>query len=153
MSAFLYFYYLLENQTSALSYSIEDKNRVDHLDKYAADKYRKDRREKTSNLVAFCEKTDYKPLVQIEYVDEIGRPKTEKEAFRDLSHRFHGKGSGKMKQEKRAKRLQEESALQMMSSTDTPLNTVEMLRRKQQQTKSPFINLTGGSMLSAESKK
>jgi len=74
-----------------------------------------------------------------------------------------------MKQEKRAKRLQEvnsvffkecilifcskESALQMMSSTDTPLNTVEMLRRKQQQTKSPFINLTGGSMLSAESKK
>ena len=103
-------------------------------------------------------------------MDEIGRPKTEKEAFRDLSHRFHGKGSGKMKQEKRAKRLQEvnsyflisdkitgnipkESALQMMSSTDTPLNTVEMLRRKQQQTKSPFINLTGGSMLSAESKK
>merc|ERR1719259_264768 len=142
-----------KERISALSYSIEDKNRVDHLDKYAADKYRKDRREKTSNLVAFCEKTDYKPLVQIEYVDEIGRPKTEKEAFRDLSHRFHGKGSGKMKQEKRAKRLQEESALQMMSSTDTPLNTVEMLRRKQQQTKSPFINLTGGSMLSAESKK
>lgn len=66
MSAFsFYFYYLLENQTSALSYSIEDKNRVDHLDKYAADKYRKDRREKTSNLVAFCEKTDYKPLVQV----------------------------------------------------------------------------------------
>merc|ERR1719447_253960 len=141
-----------KERISALSYSIEDKNRVDHLDKYAADKYRKDRREKTSNLVAFCEKTDYKPLVQIEYVDEIGRPKTEKEAFRDLSHRFHGKGSGKMKQEKRAKRLQEESALQMMSSTDTPLNTVEMLRRKQQQTKSPFINLTGGSMLSAGSK-
>ena len=49
--------------------------------------------------------------------------------------------------------LSKESALQMMSSTDTPLNTVEMLRRKQQQTKSPFINLTGGSMLSAESKK
>lgn len=142
-----------KERISALAYSIEDKNRVDHLDKYAADKYRKDRREKTSNLVAFCEKDDYKPLVTIEYVDEIGRPKTEKEAFRDLSHRFHGKGSGKMKQEKRAKRLQEESALQMMSSTDTPLNTVEMLRRKQQQTKSPFINLTGGSMLSAESKK
>lgn len=39
-----------------------------------------------------------------------------------------------------------------MSSTDTPLNTVEMLRRKQQQTKSPYINLTGGSMLSAGSK-
>jgi len=141
-----------KERISAASYSIEDKNRVDHLDKYAADKYRRDRREKTSNLVEFCEKKDYKPLVTIEYVDEIGRPKTEKEAFRDLSHRFHGKGSGKMKQEKRAKRLQEESALQMMSSTDTPLNTVEMLRRKQEQTQSPFINLTGGSMLSAGSK-
>ena len=39
-----------------------------------------------------------------------------------------------------------------MSSTDTPLNTVEMLRRKQKQTNSPFINLTGGAMLSAGAK-
>ncbi len=32
----------------------------------------------------------------------------EKEAFRFLSHRFHGKGSGKKKTEKRAKKLVEE---------------------------------------------
>jgi U4/U6.U5 tri-snRNP-associated protein 1 len=32
----------------------------------------------------------------------------EKEAFRFLSHRFHGKGSGKKKTEKRAKKLAEE---------------------------------------------
>jgi U4/U6.U5 tri-snRNP-associated protein 1 len=32
----------------------------------------------------------------------------EKEAFRFLSHRFHGKGSGKKKIEKRAKKLAEE---------------------------------------------
>jgi hypothetical protein len=32
----------------------------------------------------------------------------EKEAFRHLSHRFHGKGSGKKKTEKRAKKLIEE---------------------------------------------
>ena len=37
----------------------------------------------------------------------MGRPKTQKEAFRDLSHKFHGKTSGKMKQEKRAKRIDE----------------------------------------------
>merc|ERR1719204_820861 len=41
-----------KERISALSYSIEDKNRVDHLDKYAADKYRKDRREK--NLKSGC---------------------------------------------------------------------------------------------------
>ena len=54
-----------KERISAASYSIEDKNRVDHLDKYAADKYRRDRREKTSNLVEFCEKKDYKPLVTV----------------------------------------------------------------------------------------
>ena len=32
-----------KERISAASYSIEDKNRVDHLDKYAADKYRRDR--------------------------------------------------------------------------------------------------------------
>ena len=49
-----------------MTYTLEDKNRVDHLDKYAADKYRKDnRREKSNNLVAFCEKADYKPLVSV----------------------------------------------------------------------------------------
>lgn len=140
-----------KDRISAHTYSIEDKNRVDHLDKYAADKYRRDARRdgKGGSGMDFPELNDYKPNIQIEYVDEIGRPKTEKEAFRDLSHRFHGKGSGKMKQEKRQKRLKEESALQQMSSTDTPLNTVQMLRRKQQETSSPYISLTGGAMLSA----
>jgi U4/U6.U5 tri-snRNP-associated protein 1 len=32
----------------------------------------------------------------------------EKEAFRFLSHRFHGKGSGKKKTEKRARKQAEE---------------------------------------------
>ena len=39
-----------------------------------------------------------------------------------------------------------------MSSTDTPLNTVEMLRRKQKHLNTPYINLTGGAMLSAGAK-
>jgi len=37
----------------------------------------------------------------------------EKEAFRFLSHRFHGKGSGKKKTEKRAKKLAEEDVTNM----------------------------------------
>ena len=104
---------------------------------------------------------------KVEHIDDLGRAKTQKESFRDLSHRFHGKTSGKMKQEKRAKRIDEVSlrsdcrlltvdfkdqAMLRMSSTDTPLNTVEMMRRKQKQTASAFISLTGGSMLSSEKK-
>jgi U4/U6.U5 tri-snRNP-associated protein 1 len=32
----------------------------------------------------------------------------QKEAFKELSHQFHGKGSGKQKQEKRLKKLEDE---------------------------------------------
>ena len=56
----------------------------------------------------FKEKDSYKPDVKLEYVDESGRHLNQKEAFRQLSHRFHGKGSGKKKTEKRGKKLDEE---------------------------------------------
>lgn len=46
--------------------------------------------------------------MKLEYVDETGRNMTPKEAFRQLSHRFHGKGSGKKKTEKRAKQHEQE---------------------------------------------
>lgn len=56
----------------------------------------------------FKEKDGYKPDVKLEYVDDSGRMLNQKEAFRQLSHRFHGKGSGKKKTEKRSKKQQEE---------------------------------------------
>lgn len=56
----------------------------------------------------FKEKDGYKPDVKLEYVDDGGRMLNQKEAFRQLSHRFHGKGSGKKKTEKRSKKQQEE---------------------------------------------
>ncbi len=59
-------------------------------------------------MTDFKEKEHYRPDVKLEYVDETGRRMNEKEAFRFLSHRFHGKGSGKKKTEKRAKKLAEE---------------------------------------------
>ncbi|CAN0878384.1 SART-1 family protein DOT2 [Linum grandiflorum] len=49
--------------------------------------------------------------IRIERTDEFGRIMTPKEAFRVISHRFHGKGPGKMKQEKRMKQYQEELKL------------------------------------------
>ncbi|KAK9247740.1 SART-1 protein [Lipomyces tetrasporus] len=51
---------------------------------------------------------DYKPEIKIEYKDEFGRSMSQKEAFKNLSHQFHGKGSGKGKTEKRLKKIEEE---------------------------------------------
>ena len=57
----------------------------------------------------FKEKDGYKPDVKLEYIDDSGRLLSQKEAFRYLSHRFHGKGSGKKKTEKRGKKIEEEN--------------------------------------------
>lgn len=116
-------------------YCIEDKMGFD--DKYS-------RREEYRGFTQeFKDKDGYKPDVKIEYVDESGRKLTPKEAFRQLSHRFHGKGSGKMKTERRMKKLEEEALLKKMSSSDTPLGTVALLQEKQKSQKTPYIVLSG----------
>ncbi|XP_053714206.1 U4/U6.U5 tri-snRNP-associated protein 1 isoform X2 [Synchiropus splendidus] len=117
------------------NYCIEDKMGFD--DKYS-------RREEYRGFTQdFKDKDGYKPDVKIEYVDESGRRLTPKEAFRQLSHRFHGKGSGKMKTERRMKKLEEEALLKKMSSSDTPLGTVALLQEKQKSQKTPYIVLSG----------
>ncbi|XP_016377002.1 U4/U6.U5 tri-snRNP-associated protein 1-like [Sinocyclocheilus rhinocerous] len=117
------------------NYCIEDKMNID--DKYS-------RREEYRGFTQdFKEKDNYKPEIKIEYVDESGRKLTPKEAFRQLSHRFHGKGSGKMKTERRMKKLEEEALLKKMSSSDTPLGTVALLQEKQKSQKTPYIVLSG----------
>ncbi|KAJ5189626.1 SART-1 protein [Penicillium cf. griseofulvum] len=65
---------------------------------------------------------DYKPDVQLRYVDEFGRNMNQKEAFKQLSHQFHGKGSGKMKTEKRLKKIEDEKKLESMSTLDGSQN-------------------------------
>eukprot|EP00112_Aurelia_sp_Birch-Aquarium-sp1_P016841 Seg385.12 transcript_id=Seg385.12/GoldUCD/mRNA.D3Y31 product="U4/U6.U5 tri-snRNP-associated protein 1" protein_id=Seg385.12/GoldUCD/D3Y31 len=92
----------------------------------------------------FKEKESYKPEVKLEYVDNKGRPMNEKEAFRFLSHRFHGKGSGKMKSEKRTKKHAEEQKMKKMSAIDTPLNTAQMMIDRQQLGQTPYVVLSGG---------
>ncbi|XP_077428033.1 U4/U6.U5 tri-snRNP-associated protein 1 [Vanacampus margaritifer] len=117
------------------NYCIEDKMGFD--DKYS-------RREEYRGFTQdFKDKDGYRPDVKIEYVDESGRKLTPKEAFRQLSHRFHGKGSGKMKTERRMKKLEEEALLKKMSSSDTPLGTVALLQEKQKSQKTPYIVLSG----------
>jgi len=88
---------------------------------------------------------NYKPVVNIEYHDEFGRTLTQKEAFRQLSHKFHGKTSGKLKTEKRLKKLEEELKLKQMSSTDTPLGTVSALQERTKAMGSAHLVLSIGN--------
>ena len=62
---------------------------------------------------------EYKPDVQLKYVDEYGRSMNQKEAFKHLSHQFHGKGSGKQKTEKHLKKIEDEKKREAQSTLDS----------------------------------
>ncbi|KAG6461156.1 U4/U6.U5 tri-snRNP-associated protein 1 isoform X2 [Manduca sexta] len=121
----------------AAHYSIEDKTYAED------DKYGRRERGHSGPLQDFREKSNFRPSVKLDYVDDEGRALCPKEAFRYLSHKFHGKGPGKNKQEKRIKKAIQEGLMKKMSSTDTPLGTLQMLQEKQRETHSPYIVLSG----------
>ncbi|CAL4094493.1 unnamed protein product, partial [Meganyctiphanes norvegica] len=122
----------------ALNYSIEDKSAEDDRGRRGGghDRY-------SGPLSDFVDKEFYRPEVRLEYVDDEGRKLCSKEAFRYLSHKFHGKGSGKNKTEKRMKKWNEELLMKHMSSSDTPLQTLERQREKQKQLAAPYLILSG----------
>ncbi|KAI1007588.1 hypothetical protein K3495_g633 [Podosphaera aphanis] len=64
---------------------------------------------------------EYKPNVELKYIDEFGRSMNKKEAFKHLSHQFHGKGSGKQKTEKMLKKIEDEKRREAQSSLDSSL--------------------------------
>ncbi|KAI9678488.1 MAG: hypothetical protein M1829_002086 [Trizodia sp. TS-e1964] len=66
---------------------------------------------------------EYKPDVELKYVDEFGRAMGQKEAFKHLSHQFHGKGSGRGKTEKRLKKIEDEKRREAKSSLDSSETT------------------------------
>ena len=88
---------------------------------------------------------DYKPDVNIVYHDEFGRELTPKEAWKALSHKFHGKTSGKMKTEKRLKKIQEERKKEAMASGDTPLSMNRAFQMRQEKTGQAHFVLSVGT--------
>ena len=62
---------------------------------------------------------EYRPDVQLKYVDEFGRSMNQKEAFKHLSHQFHGKGSGKQKTEKHLKKIEDDKKREAQSTLDS----------------------------------
>lgn len=97
---------------------------------------------KKSKLVGIYE-SDGSKEIRIERTDEFGRILTPKEAFRMISHKFHGKGPGKMKQEKKIKKYHEELKLKQMKASDTPSESMEKIREAQARLKTPYLVLSG----------
>jgi len=73
--------------------------------------------QESRQLAAHFEK-NYTPNVNIKYIDDTGRSMNTKEAFKHLSHKFHGKGSGKQKTEKHLKKIADEQRREAKSSLD-----------------------------------
>lgn len=88
---------------------------------------------------------NYKPDVNIVYYDEFGRALTPKEAWKALSHKFHGKGSGKMKTEKRLKKIADEKKKEAMASGDTPLSMNKAFQARQEKTGQAHFVLSVGN--------
>lgn len=64
---------------------------------------------KLSNIRASLLKK-HKFNVELKYVDEQGRHLNQKEAFKELSHQFHGKTSGKGKTDKKLSKIEQEKS-------------------------------------------
>ncbi|KAI1753661.1 SART-1 protein [Xylaria castorea] len=80
------------------------------------------RDQQASRQMAELFNKDYKPSVDLKYVDEDGRLLGQKDAFKHLSHAFHGKGSGKGKTDKRLKKIEDEKRHEAQSVLDASQN-------------------------------
>jgi hypothetical protein len=72
--------------------------------------------------------------VKLEYRDNFGRKLTQKEAFRQLSYRFHGYGPGKKKKEKRLKAMEVQNKAQSSRGTLDGGLTMKSLVKTQEAT-------------------
>ncbi|KAL3642832.1 hypothetical protein CASFOL_013647 [Castilleja foliolosa] len=97
---------------------------------------------KKSKLVGIYD-NDAEKEIRIDRTDEYGRILTPKEAFRQHSHKFHGKGPGKTKQEKRMRQYEEDLKVEKMKNSDMPSLSVERMREAQAKLQTPYLVLSG----------
>jgi hypothetical protein len=87
-------------------------------------------------------KDDPAPNIKLEYRDKQGRPLKPKEAFRMMSHVFHGRGPGTTKAEKKLKRLKESEKKRKAVQQDADgSDTLKKLKAKQKQTGQAYVVL------------
>ncbi|WFD28255.1 hypothetical protein MNAN1_003263 [Malassezia nana] len=96
-----------------------------HMDPREAAQYERDARarERYEAEAAMERFRDYKPDIKLEYHDEHGRTLSTKEAWKQLSHTFHGNAPGAKAQEKRLRRIAEEQRRERMLAGDTSAMT------------------------------
>ncbi|KAJ1021136.1 hypothetical protein NDA16_003922 [Ustilago loliicola] len=92
---------------------------------------------------------DYKPDVEIKYHDEFGRDLDQKEAWKHLSHVFHGKKPGTKKMEKRLKKIEDEKKRERMAAGDTPTGMMGAFMSRSERTGEAHMVLSVGSRGSA----
>ena len=129
---------LTDDPTLTSQHSVEVKGSSDPFgSKFASkgDRYR-------GKIVEFDDNKEYNPDVSLRYYDENGHEVKLKEAFKMMSHKFHGKKPGKNKEEKRIKKIEGQKITALSSLDDTPLKTVEKMRNKLASNKSAFIKLS-----------
>eukprot|EP00622_Pseudochattonella_farcimen_P001945 FR736767.1.p1 GENE.FR736767.1~~FR736767.1.p1 ORF type:complete len:185 (+),score=42.87 FR736767.1:68-556(+) len=81
--------------------------------------------------------------IKIEHRDSEGRLMTRKEAFRQMSYKFHGHGPGQKKKEKRLKEVVEMEKTMMDTER---FGTAAALQKAQKATGQAYIPLSGGSV-------
>jgi U4/U6.U5 tri-snRNP-associated protein 1 len=86
--------------------------------------------------------------VKLTYKDDQGRDVTPKEAFRIMSHKFHGKGPGKNKREAAMRRQLKSMELREMTvPEESKLAAVEAMFEETRKTKSAHIVLSGAAAM------
>ncbi|KAI8927979.1 SART-1 family-domain-containing protein [Entophlyctis helioformis] len=92
---------------------------------------------------------NYVPQVDLKYHDEYGRELSTKEAWVQLTHRFHGIHSGKNKTEKKLRKIEEEQRFKQMSSADTPLGMASALSERTRTMGQAHVTLSVGNRSAA----
>lgn len=92
---------------------------------------------------------DYKPDVEIKYHDEFGRDLDQKEAWKHLSHVFHGKMPGTKKMEKRLKKIEDERKRAKMAAGETPTGMMGAFQTRSERTGQAHMVLSVGNKGSA----
>lgn len=142
--------YIDKNQTKQQTVRVSSAKKAKlEARSYTIEEKREEKREyhhKRQRLQEVREPVDeYKPEISLEYTDDTGRKlETPKEAFRYLCHKFHGKGPGKNKIDKRLRKQELESKSKSFSSIEEPSSSASLMISKQKELKSPYIVLSKG---------
>ncbi|KAI9141454.1 SART-1 protein [Paraphysoderma sedebokerense] len=134
--------WLIEQRKLEKLRELETKDGKNQMSKSRYELERKEREKARELEMRF---RDYQPVVNLKYTDETGNELTAKQAFKQLSHKFHGKAPGKNKVERKLKKLEEEKRRLNMSSTDTPLGMSNALVEKQKQLGTAHLVLSVGN--------